>query len=71
MTDSPTPKQAVGCIGAVITLLLSLPLWYALLFGILIRIEAPNWMWICYWLYLPAGVITTGVTKLAESWEDD
>lgn len=44
-----------GCILAMMHLIVVLPLWYALLFGLLDRVEAPTWMWICYFTYMPAG----------------
>lgn len=56
MTDNDT-KGAAGCIMSVATLLIHLPLWYALVGGMLAHIGAPTWMWVIFWVYVPVGVV--------------
>ena len=57
MSDEVTGHQVIGCMGAVLTLLVSLPIWYALLFYILLTLQAPPWAWAAYWVYVPTGII--------------
>ena len=64
-TEEMKSHQLVGCLGACAYLLLCLPLWYCLLFGILFRIDTPVWMWVAYWLYVPSSVSVALLEKLA------
>jgi ABC-type multidrug transport system permease subunit len=57
-------KGIAGCGFLVIWFFLVQPLWYALLFGILQRIESEPWMWICFWIYVPAGLIAGIISHL-------
>ena len=54
MSEEPNAKDTVGCIFGLFTIILVTPVWYALLFGILQAIEAEPWMWVCYFIYVPA-----------------
>ncbi len=47
-----------GCVVAVARLMIIFPIWYALLFGILQRVDAPAWMWVAYWVYVPVCVLS-------------
>ncbi len=57
MSKDFTGKQAMGCIMAVLALLVSLPLWYVILFYLLYTTQAPPWIWVAYWVYVPIGLI--------------
>jgi hypothetical protein len=55
--DSERPSVFAGCAVGVGRLCVSWPIWYALLFGILQRIDAPTWMWVAYFVYVPSGLL--------------
>jgi hypothetical protein len=59
------PSFAAGCTGAFIALFISTPLWMVLLFGMLARIDAPTWMWVVHWTYLPFQVCAAIAIHLA------
>ncbi len=61
-----TPKQGLGCILAVITFFITIPIWYVLLFAILQRVDAAPWMWVAYWIYIPVGIIGHVVVKMIQ-----
>lgn len=67
MADEPVDaKTLTGCLGITFWLFLTQPLWYALLFGILQKIEADPWMWTCFWIYVPATISSYLIVKLSE-----
>lgn len=53
-------------ISALLLLLISLPIWYYLLYKILLAINATELMWFLYYIYLPVGVINTIISKIIE-----
>jgi hypothetical protein len=61
-------KQGVSCVGVVIAVAIHTPLWYWLVYQILVRVDATPTMWVFYWIYLPVGltlaiirVVTDGI----------
>ncbi len=52
-----TAADVAGCIGGLVMLLITTPIWYVLLFVLLSRTEAPGWAWALYWLYVPTHVL--------------
>lgn len=50
-------KQGVSCIGVVISVAISTPIWYWLVYQILVRVDATPTMWAFYWIYLPVGIV--------------
>lgn len=69
-TPSQSPAHSAAnsatCAAVVIHLLLIQPLWYVLLFAILQRIETESWMWVCYWVYVPAAFVAAAFTQIAK-----
>lgn len=66
MTSQTEPHDLVGCARAVLFALAVMPMWYALLIGILLRIDAPPWMWVTFWCYLPFSLLSTAMGQLTE-----
>ena len=63
-------KAAAGCFVTVWDFLIVRPLWLVLVFGILSRLDAPTWLWACYWVYVPSivvGAILGGVWRMVAS----
>lgn len=50
-------KQGVSCMGLAIALLIHTPIWYWLIYQILVRVDATPTMWVFYWIYLPVGLV--------------
>lgn len=48
---------AIGCLIASIRLLMVLPIWYYLLYQILVRENANELMMFLFWVYIPATII--------------
>jgi hypothetical protein len=59
MADKPENIEAMGlgCASLIVNLLITGPIWYVLLFGILHRTDAPGWQWALYWVYVPSAVV--------------
>lgn len=52
-------------IAGFISLLITIPIWFYLVYKILESVNATELMWFLYWIYVPAGVITSMLTKLS------
>lgn len=61
MSDTKT-KEVAGCLGAVLAMFVTLPMWLVLLFGILSRVDAPVWMWGLYWAYIPTSLCIASIS---------
>lgn len=53
-------------IAGVLALFVSMPIWYYLLYQILVRVQASELMFFLYWVYVPAGMLASVVAKLSE-----
>ena len=53
-------------IGAILGIVIVLPIWYYLLYKILQGVNATDLMWFLYWVYLPVGVLVQVILKIAE-----
>ncbi len=55
-------KAVVSLLGLFVTM----PIWYYLLYQIMVRVNATELMWFLYWIYLPVALLTHVLTKLSE-----
>lgn len=54
---------------AVITTFIYLPIWYYLVYSILVRVDASELMWFLFWVYLPVGIFCAIMNKVLEDKE--
>lgn len=45
------------------------PIWYYLLYKILVAVQATELMWFLYWVYLPVAVLLTVIKELVDKEE--
>lgn len=55
-------KNAIG----ILQLFVVLPIWYYLLYQILVRVNATELMFFLYWIYVPVALLAATVTKMIE-----
>lgn len=53
-------------IPGILVLLVTTPIWYYLLFQILVRVDASELMFFLYWIYVPFGIFASILAKLTE-----
>ena len=53
-------------ISALLTLIVTIPIWFFLLYQILDAVHATPAMWAAYWVYLPMNIIAVSLSKLSE-----
>ena len=53
-------KTAIGLISIFITL----PIWFWLIYQILVRVDASELMWFLYWVYVPASLLMHVLVKM-------
>jgi hypothetical protein len=54
-------------INAILVLLISAPIWYYLLYQILVRVNASELMFFLYWVYMPVAILASIIGKISES----
>lgn len=54
-------------LSAIIVLLLTLPIWFYLLYKILQAVNASDLMWFLFWVYVPASFIAVAIGKAVEA----
>jgi hypothetical protein len=50
-TDNKTRAMA-GCVGTLVGLFIVLPLYAAVLIGLMLASNAPTWVWTCFWVFM-------------------
>lgn len=63
-------KTALGLLGASLVMLVTLPIWFYLLYKILIAVNASDLMWFLYWAYVPASFVAAGVGSVIKALDD-
>jgi len=53
-------------VGALLSVFFTMPIWFYLLYQILIRVEATELMFFLYWVYVPICFLAVILLKLAE-----
>jgi hypothetical protein len=47
--------KGVGCIIGGLYMLIGLPIWFAMIYGILLSSNAESWVWTLFWVYIPVA----------------
>lgn len=63
--------KAFKVFAGIMTLLVSMPLWYVLMYMLLERVQATQAMWVMFWIYMPVGILVAVAGKIAEALGDD
>lgn len=53
-------------IAGLLSIFVVMPIWYYLIYKILISVGATELMWFLYWVYLPVGIFVSILTKVVE-----
>ena len=65
-------KDSFGCIVGILSLCISTPIWYYLMYKILVMVQATDIMWFLFWVYVPVGLLVQILVKVSESiFKDD
>lgn len=55
--DKPDARILSGCVAACWRLFLTIPLFCALMYGLVASVNPPQWVWIVFWIYVPVCII--------------
>ncbi len=58
--------KALKAIGGLTASLITLPIWFFLLYRILQSVNASELMWFLYWIYVPASIVVGLIGKLVD-----
>lgn len=56
-------------VAGLVALFVVMPLWYWLMYQILVRVDASELMWFLFWVYVPASFFASVLAKVAEAGE--
>jgi hypothetical protein len=59
-------KTKIGCVLGLLSVLITQPLWFWLLYQILVRVQASELMWFLYWVYVPFALTLSILFKAVE-----
>lgn len=45
---------------------LRLPIWFYLLYQVLVRVNASELMWFLYWVYVPVALLVAAIQNMLE-----
>lgn len=60
-TSDIEPWMVPGCLGAMLSIFGVRPLWFMLVFGILMKIDADPWMWVLFVTYVPLTFVVNAL----------
>ena len=61
--------KKVKIVMASLAVLITLPIWFYLLYKILVAVNATELMWFLYWIYLPFAIFVTILQRIADTKE--
>ncbi len=67
ITKGKERATTAGRFMAVLELFLDSPLWGAIAFGVLSACDAPVWVWVLLWIYLPVVFLLGSARAIAEA----
>jgi len=53
-------------VAGLVALFVVMPLWYWLMYQILVRVDASELMWFLFWVYVPVSLFVSIVAKAVE-----
>jgi hypothetical protein len=59
--------KAAKVISGLLAFFIVAPIWYWLLYRILVAVAATELMWFLYWIYIPVAIFAGILTRIAES----
>lgn len=48
-------------------LIVTFPIWYYLLYQVLVRVQASELMWFLFWVYMPVHLVAGAISRWFES----
>ena len=67
MSEDLKPSALAGCDVGIGRILITLPLWYAIMFGVLQRIDTPTWLWVAFFVYMPSGILLSVMEEIVKA----
>lgn len=59
--------NALKTIVALLTLCVTLPIWFYLLYSVLVRVQASELMMFLFWIYVPVNLLSFVIFKVIEA----
>lgn len=59
--------KAMKIISGLLTVFITVPIWYYILYSILTALHVDRLIWFLFWIYIPVGVFTSTLSVIANS----
>lgn len=59
--------KALNIIGGLVTVFITLPIWYYLMYHLMDKVGASELAWFLYYVYLPVHLFAAIVNRIAQS----
>jgi len=59
-------KNKLKVVSSILGFLVTMPIWFYLLYQILVRVQATELMMFLFWIYLPVALVVGIITKVVE-----
>jgi hypothetical protein len=59
--------KAMQTISALLSLIITMPIWFYLLYQVLVRVQATELMFFLFWIYFPVVMLTGILSNIAKS----
>jgi len=66
-----TTKQKIGCWFGSARMLITQPIWYYLLYQILVYVHATDLQWFLFWVYFPLGIVLVFLETLLQNFAEE
>lgn len=57
-------KKGTQLFASLLALLVSFPIWFWLLYQVLVRVQASELMWFLFWVYVPVQMVAGLIVRL-------
>ena len=59
-------KKGFQLFAVLLGMFVSFPIWFYLLYQVLVRVQASELMWFLFWVYVPVQVVAAAIVRLAD-----
>jgi hypothetical protein len=57
-------KKGFELFAALLVLFVSFPIWFWLLYQVLVRVQASELMWFLFWVYVPVQIVCAAIVRM-------
>lgn len=59
-------KKGFQLFAVLLAMFVGFPIWFYLMYQVLVRVQASELMWFLFWVYVPVQLVTAAIVRLAD-----